>query len=493
MTSGGEAAGGRLIGDRYFLTERLGSGAMGTVWAGLDRLVDRQVAVKEAYVRTDLDDSTHRARIERILREAKAAARAGHQSVVAVYDVVVEDGRPWIVMERVYGRTLSELLSERGPLDEAEAAAMLVGVAEALVAAHGKGVLHRDIKPSNIMLGEDGRVLLTDFGVAYIQGEPDLTRSGEVMGSVAYMAPERMSGRHQPGPEADLWSLGVVLYEMVEGTSPFRRDSIEGTVAAVLMDAPPRAVRAPVLGTLIAELLAKEPGERTPGAEVVARLRSATEARAVAGADATPAGRDRRRIRMLAGLGAAGLAVVALTLTPTLIEQWGKGGGGGPGAKPSTSSSPSASSSVPPYEVMSGKGFTVEVPWGWGRRPENVYGQHVFHQDDFQLIIVAGRDEAAPGADPVAYQKEDERELEPYRSSSWSSATNIRSTNVGLLPAAHGTYTWTDQLDRSIYARNTVLVMEGRYHVILATGPETAKARVDEIATRAVASYWKTG
>ncbi|MGW1765161.1 protein kinase domain-containing protein [Streptomyces sp. NPDC002073] len=525
MTSGGEAGGGRLIDDRYFLTERLGSGAMGTVWAGFDRRVGREVAVKEAFVRTDLDDATHRARVERVLREAKAAARAAHGSVVAVYDVVVEDERPWIVMERVYGRTLSEVLAERGPLAEAEAAAMLLGVAEALVAAHDKGVVHRDVKPSNIMLGDDGRVLLTDFGVAYIEGEPDLTRSGEVMGSVAYMAPERMSGRHQPGPAADLWSLGVVLHEMLEGVCPFRRDSIEGTVAAVLMDDPPPALRAPVLGRLVAELLVKEPGERASGTDVVARLRSVAEAPPAAqGAPGKGTGtamaRARRRTRMLGGLGVTGLTAAALILVPMAIDRWGSGedsgsGPNGPARSSSSSLSPSLSSpsvspslrpSLPPssrpssvahtgdglHEVAKGTNFTVEVPRGWQHLPENEAGQNRFSSDDFALVVVAGRDEAGADPAPLDYQQRTEPELAPVRTSVWSTTSGVRTVRVGGRLSAEGSYTWTDGNGREVYARNKVIVIDDRYHVLLVIGPGDDKEKVDDIADRAAATYTVT-
>ncbi|MEV6354753.1 serine/threonine-protein kinase [Streptomyces hydrogenans] len=262
------AAEGRLIGGRYRLDQRLGSGGMGTVWAGHDLLVRREVAVKEAHTARDP------VRVERVLREARAAARVSHPAVVTVYDVAMEDGHPWIVMERVRGESLADRLDREGALPGPEAARIALCVVEALAAAHERGVLHRDVKPGNVLLGEDGGVVLTDFGIAYIAGEESLTRVGEFVGSLAYTAPERMGGRH-PEPASDLWSLGVLLYQMLEGRSPFHRESMEATVTAVVVEETPVPRRAGSLTPLVMTLLAKNPEERPSSAEVAARLRAA--------------------------------------------------------------------------------------------------------------------------------------------------------------------------------------------------------------------------
>ncbi|WP_051494345.1 serine/threonine-protein kinase [Streptomyces exfoliatus] len=261
------AAEGRLIGGRYRLDRRLGSGGMGTVWVGHDLLVRREVAVKEAHTARDP------ARVERVLREARAAARVNHQAVVTVYDVVMEDGHPWIVMERVRGESLADRLDREGALPETEAARIALRVVEALAAAHARGVLHRDVKPGNVLLAEDGGVVLTDFGIAYIADEEPLTQAGEFVGSLAFTAPERMGGRH-PEPASDLWSLGVLLFQMVEGWSPFQRESMEATVTAVVVDETPTLQRADTLAAVVAALLAKRPEERPSSADVVARLRA---------------------------------------------------------------------------------------------------------------------------------------------------------------------------------------------------------------------------
>ncbi|WP_324789101.1 serine/threonine-protein kinase [Streptomyces sp. H51] len=267
MSEGGERVrDGRLIGGRYRLAERIGSGGMGTVWRAYDELVQREVAVKEPRLPGDPEDDEHRRAAHRLYREARAAARVDHPSAVAIHDVVAEeeDGLPWIVMELVRGESLQQRLA-RGPVEAREAARIGLAVLGALRAAHAVGIVHRDVKPANVLLGPRGRVVLTDFGIAHVQGEESLTVSGEFVGSLEFVAPERMSGRGA-GPASDLWSLGVLLYAAVEGRSPFRRTTPESTLSAVLAADPPEPKQAGPLGPLITRLLAKE-AERRPGPE----------------------------------------------------------------------------------------------------------------------------------------------------------------------------------------------------------------------------------
>ncbi|MFD3313287.1 protein kinase [Streptomyces sp. NPDC058694] len=267
--------GGRLIGGRYRLAERIGSGGMGTVWRAVDELVERDVAVKEPRLPGDPQDAAHRRAYNRLQREARAAARVEHPAAVAIHDVVVEDGLPWIVMELICGESLHEVL-QRGALPPAECARIGLAVVGALKAAHAKGIVHRDVKPANVLLGQHGRVVLTDFGIAHIQGEESITMSGEFVGSLEFIAPERMSGRGA-GPAADLWSLGVCLYAAVEGWSPFRRTTLESTLAAILSGEPPEPKQAGPLGALIVRLLAKDPDERPAADEVVAVLEAVAD------------------------------------------------------------------------------------------------------------------------------------------------------------------------------------------------------------------------
>ncbi|MFM9633711.1 MULTISPECIES: serine/threonine-protein kinase [Streptomyces] len=282
MSDDGEREGvnGRTVGGRYRLLERIGSGGMGTVWRARDLLMERDVAVKEPRLPGDPQDEFHRRAAHRLYREVRAAARVDHPSAVSIHDVVVEegeglpDGLPWIVMELVRGESLHEVL-RRGPLDPAEAARIGLAVLGALRAAHAVGIVHRDVKPANVLLGPHGRVALTDFGIAHIQGEESLTLSGEFVGSLEFIAPERMSGRGA-GPTSDLWSLGVLLYAAVEGWSPFRRTTVESTLAAILAADLPEPKQAGPLAPLLVRLLARDPDERPAPAEVAEALEAAT-------------------------------------------------------------------------------------------------------------------------------------------------------------------------------------------------------------------------
>ncbi|MGW3120516.1 protein kinase domain-containing protein [Streptomyces sp. NPDC001107] len=277
MSAGGERTReGRLLGGRYRLTERIGSGGMGTVWQAYDELVERDVAVKQPRLPGDPEDEHHRRAAHRLYREARAAARVDHPAAVSIHDVVVEeDGLPWIVMELIRGESLHEVL-QRGPVDASEAARIGLAVLGALDAAHAVGIVHRDVKPANVLLGAHGRVVLTDFGIAHVQGEESLTVSGEFVGSLEFVAPERMSGRGA-GPASDLWSLGVLLYAAVEGVSPFRRTTVESTLAAVIASDPPEPKQAGPLGPLIARLLVKDPEQRPGAKEAGAVLEAVAE------------------------------------------------------------------------------------------------------------------------------------------------------------------------------------------------------------------------
>ncbi|MFW6695806.1 serine/threonine-protein kinase [Streptomyces sp. MAR4 CNX-425] len=266
-----DPAAGRLLGGRYRLAARLGVGGMGTVWRAHDEVVDRDVAVKEPRLPDHLDERMRATVYERMQREARAAARIDHPSVVTVHDVVVEDGKPWIVMELVRGRSLGDQLTE-GTLDPREVARIGVAVLGALTAAHEAGILHRDVKPDNVLLGRYERVVLTDFGIAQIEGEQGLTETGAFVGSPEFIAPERVLGQ-RPGPESDLWALGVVMYAAVEGMSPYRRQTAPATLQAVLSAEPaPPARGSGALGTVVMQLLRKDPAARPPADEVRRQL-----------------------------------------------------------------------------------------------------------------------------------------------------------------------------------------------------------------------------
>src|SRR3954468_926721 len=251
----------RLLVGRYRLDRRIGRGGMGSVWAAHDEILGRDVAIKEVVPPPDLTAEQRTMIRERTLREARAAARIAHPSAVTVYDVVEEDGRPYIVMQLLAPHTLADVLAHDGPLPPERVARIGLDLVDALDAAHRAGVLHRDVKPANVLLPPDGRAVLTDFGIASVENDPTLTATGMLVGSPAYMPPERARGE-RPTPAADLWSLGATLFSAVEGEPPFRRDGQLQTLNAVLTEAVPPAVHAGALRPAVEALLARDPAHR---------------------------------------------------------------------------------------------------------------------------------------------------------------------------------------------------------------------------------------
>ncbi|MFY1678828.1 serine/threonine-protein kinase [Streptomyces sp. WMMC905] len=305
---------GRSIGGRYRLLSRLGHGGMGTVWKAHDRIVGRDVAVKEPRLPDHIPEREKVNVYTRMEREARAAATIDHPCVVTVHDVVIEDGRPWLVMELVNGSSLGDRLAE-GTLDTREAARIGLAVHGALAAAHEAGVLHRDVKPDNVLLGRYDRVVLTDFGIAQIEGEQRLTEVGGFVGSPEFIAPERVLGQ-LPGPESDRWSLGVMLYLAVEGVSPFRRANTPATLQAVLSaDPAPPSRGAGALGHLITQLLRKDPAAR-PGPQEIRQILE-------------NAARPPQPAPTLVGAAAGGSGGGALhTLRTSRTARWGSAVGG---------------------------------------------------------------------------------------------------------------------------------------------------------------------
>ena len=280
----------RRIGSRYRLVEPLGRGGMGTVWAAVDEVLDREVAVKEVVPPAGLSAEEQESLRSRTMREARAAARINSRAAVTVYDVVEEDGKPWIVMERLAATTLADLLRREGALPADRVARIGLRVLEALRAAHTAGVLHRDVKPSNVMITTDGEAVLTDFGIASLEGDPTLTTTGMLIGSPAYMAPERARGG-PASPAGDLWSLGCTLYTAVEGRGPFAKEGPLATLTAVITDEPYPPVRAGALRPVLLALLAKDPADRPDAAAAAGMLAEAERAGAPAvAAPAMPRG-----------------------------------------------------------------------------------------------------------------------------------------------------------------------------------------------------------
>ncbi|WP_338896497.1 serine/threonine-protein kinase [Streptomyces sp. TG1A-60] len=304
----------RLLAGRYRLGGVLGRGGMGTVWRAKDETLGRTVAVKELRFPSSIDEDEKRRLITRTLREAKAIARIRNNAAVTVFDVVHEDDRPWIVMELVEGKSLAEVIREDGVLEPRRAAEVGLAILDVLRAAHREGILHRDVKPSNVLIDKrDGRVVLTDFGIAQVEGDPSVTSTGMLVGAPSYISPERARG-HKPGPAADLWSLGGLLYAAVEGVPPYDKGSAIATLTAVMTEPVPEPKRAGALKDVIFGLLTKDPERRLDDAGARAMLNTVIHAP------------ERKEAEPLD-------ATRVVPLPPVPEERRRKGGSGGAGAR----------------------------------------------------------------------------------------------------------------------------------------------------------------
>src|SRR5699024_8939682 len=254
----------RLIAGRYRLLEHVGRGAMGIVWRAHDESLDRPVAVKE-FVYTDTDgtngaDATSER--HRVMREGRIAARLQHPHAVNVYNVVEDDGRPWLIMEYQSSRSLADVIAERGPLQPAEVVSIGRQLAAALTAAHAAGIVHRDVKPGNVLVAADGTAKLTDFGISHAVGGGTMTTTREIAGTPAFFAPEVARGE-QATFASDVFSLGSTLYNAVEGAPPFpHSDNQIALLYRVATGEVRPAGRAGVLAPVLRQLLQSDPAFR---------------------------------------------------------------------------------------------------------------------------------------------------------------------------------------------------------------------------------------
>jgi eukaryotic-like serine/threonine-protein kinase len=271
---------GRLVAGRYRLGRRIGSGAMGIVWQAHDERLHRTVAVKQLLLQPGLAEADTDEAKRRAMREGRIAARLQHPHAIAVYDVAEDDGQPWLVMEYLPSKSLSTALSERGTLPPRDVASIGSQVASALAAAHNAGIVHRDIKPGNILLGNDGTVKITDFGISRATGDVTVTATGMLAGTPAYLAPEVAKG-YDPGPPSDVFSLGSTLYAAIEGAPPFGVN--ENTIALLHQVASGKVVppkQAGPLTALLMRLLRAEPEDRPTMAEAREALAAVAAGRA---------------------------------------------------------------------------------------------------------------------------------------------------------------------------------------------------------------------
>jgi eukaryotic-like serine/threonine-protein kinase len=275
------------IGNRYRLDQRIGAGAMGAVWRGTDELLNRTVAVKEllgaAEPPTTAGEEALEESRQRLMREGRIGARLQHPHVISMFDVVVHDDRPWLVMEYLPSQSLAGMLTEKGPLEPRVVAEIGRQVADGLAAAHAAGVVHRDVKPGNVLIAEDGRVKLTDFGVSRAVDDVQLTRTGLIAGTPAFLSPEVARGK-EPTAGSDVFALGATLYAAVEGRPPFGLDenayALLHKVATGTVDPPHQAGP---LTALLMRLLSDDPTQRPTASEARDGLAGIAEGRAPAG------------------------------------------------------------------------------------------------------------------------------------------------------------------------------------------------------------------
>lgn len=322
----------RVIGGRYVVLAELGRGGMGIVWRAEDRVMGRHVAVKELHLPAGLGPDERRQFRDRLLREARTAGRLNDPGIVTVYDVVTDEGVDHIVMELIEAQTLADVVDANGPLDERSVVSLARQLLDALRVAHDNGVVHRDVKPSNVMLVPGGRVKLTDFGIAQAVDDPRLTTSGMIIGSPAFMAPERVAGK-EAVPASDLWSLGAALFFAVEGLMAFERPTTAATLHAIMNDVPYLTRIQGPLASAIMGLLISSPDARISAAQAHQLLGLAANAQATppGGYTAVWSGPAPTRVapappkkRKPLWIGAAVAAVVLLAGGFLLGDLWGR-------------------------------------------------------------------------------------------------------------------------------------------------------------------------
>jgi hypothetical protein len=361
----------KTIADRYVLRAEIGRGGMGRVWRAEDLVLRRTVAVKEVLLAASVPAERQADLCERLVREARIAAQLRHPALVKVHDVLTYDGRPWIVMELLEGRSLDDIIDIDGPLPVDEAARIFSPLLDALDVVHRAGVLHRDLKPANIIVDESGAPTLTDFGIAKADEDPALTVPGMLVGSPPYLPPERVTGKGKIGPASDLYSFGATLFAAVEGNPPYVRDTPLTTVAAIMTDPPDPVRRAGELAELFTGLLEKDPGKRWDSARTREFLRRVAAASATTRQIPLPAPKKSRRVWWIAAVAAAVAIVVvaAIVVIPQLFH-----------GSPPPASAPTAA--VTAFHHPGG--FTVSVPAEWtkqGVRPVR------FHRPDQQVWL----------------------------------------------------------------------------------------------------------
>jgi len=384
---------GTVLADRYALDRVVGTGGMGQVWRAHDLVLGRTVAVKEIQPAAWLPGGAW----EHTLREARAASRLRHPNVVAVLDVIRTD-RPWIVMEYVPGRSLHEVVAERGPFDPRQSARIGLEILAALDEAHRAGIIHRDVKPQNVLLADDGRVVLTDFGLAVV-ADGGVTVPDQVLGSPDFVAPE-CARTGVSTVECDLWSLGATLYALVEGAGPYHRATVVATLTALAAGPPDPMRRAGPLAPVILGLLDRDPRRRPDAVQLrrlldeVADEPAPTPSRFRFGARAAVAG---AAVLALASAGtAAAVALPARDPTPPSVHACLTTDGAG--ATPVAGDAGAFALPTGWRWHTDDTGFTVAVPATWSRFQE---GASVCFRDPGGTRTLAVDPSIEPTAEPA--------------------------------------------------------------------------------------------
>ncbi|PZG48285.1 serine/threonine protein kinase [Spongiactinospora gelatinilytica] len=453
--------GERLIARRYRLSSALGQGGMGVVWHGHDTLLNRPIAIKEVVLPPGLPPIERERHLLRTTREARTAARLNHPGIVQIYDVVEEDGRPWIIMELVDAQPLDEIVRLTGPVPVRLLSDIGRQILSALTAAHQAGVLHRDVKPSNILVTEDGRAVLTDFGVATAEGDSSLTQTGMVAGSPSFLAPERASGGIG-GAASDLWSFGATLYAGLMGRSPFERADTMETLNAILTEEAVYGRIPKIFHAVLRGLLERDPARRLTAEQadrMLADIQAAQRARDRVTGPPPRVPRPRSKVALAAGVAAVVLAAGAVVVWNGLPR------GRGPAADAATSTGPrpvaaataaptssagpvgrQSATPHPPYARArrplpiwtSPAGWSIAFPRGWRGSREGAHAEWLRRDGKAHLGVEMRK---SAGDDPAKILRAAERLLTPYA----REVTTLRRGSVAVPEgrAAEWEFTWT--------------------------------------------------
>ncbi|WP_433328529.1 protein kinase domain-containing protein [Spirillospora sp. CA-294931] len=501
------AGAGRVLAGRYRLVSVVGRGGMGTVWRAHDEMLHRDVAVKEVQVEPGLSDDEREVRHLRTLREARASGRLNHPGVVTVHDVVDEDGRPWIVMELVQARSLQEVIEEDGTLPPARVAAIGRQMVGALRAAHAIGILHRDVKPANVLITGDDRAVLTDFGIASVEGDATLTHTGRIVGSPAYMSPERVNG-DRALPASDLWALGATLYAACEGKPPYHRTDTVAVLAAIVTQEPPEPRNAGPLLPVLRGLLVKDPVARMDAdqadallAQVVAGQHTAHDLRSwgqvadprvptqtlnVPGPAMPPPPERRassRRMLWPVLAGVLGVAVVALAIALALRGDDPKGKAAAakttPAARGTAPAPPKKSSRTTPetqapvipqgMTPVGNSGYQIPVPQGWTEQRKSADRTLWLDPRSDAYVFV---DRTPWTGTPHAHWLQWEREVRANNRLPGYQRLDLTPVRHGGTEAADIEYAWNPGNTR-MRAWVRGVIINGRQYAVMMAAPES--------------------